>query len=336
VRKPYTRRRSPDGSQTIRGAVQLGFVALSMWIDIEFWLFVRHFEVAGAPYRERPPGVEGWLPIAGLMNLKAFLTTGEVPIIHPAAMVLIATFLAMSLLLRRAFCGWVCPVGTISERLWKLGQKTFLRTWTLPRWLDLALRPIKYLLLAFFLFAALTMPAEAIGDFMRTPYGALVDVKMLDFFRNMSFATGAAIAILVVSSVFVKNAWCRYLCPYGALTGLVALASPLHINRIAEKCIDCGKCAGACPSLLPVDRLVQIRSAECLGCMECVSSCPAEGALELRAFARRRISPIALAAAICVIFAIAVGAAQATHHWQSPIPPAFYSRWIPELSLLSH
>jgi len=334
--RPYTKRTSPDGSQTIRRWVQLAFVALNVWIGVEFYLFVRQFEVLQYTNRERPAGVEGWLPIAGLLNLKSFFTTGQIPLIHPAAMVLLGSFLAMSLLFRRSFCGWVCPVGTISEQLWKIGRKTFRRTWSFPKSLDWTLRPLKYLLLAFFAWAAVMMPAEAIDSFMRTPYGALADVKMLEFFRDMSVVSAIVLAILIVGSFFVKNLWCRYLCPYGALTGLISLLSPLRITRVPDNCIDCAKCAHACPSDLPVDKLIQIRSAECLGCMECVSSCPAEGALELRALARRRISPELVAAGVCAIFLIATGVARATHHWDSPIPAAFYARWIPMIGSLSH
>ncbi len=61
------------------------------------------------------------------MNLKAFLLTGDVPRIHPAASFLLAAFVLMSILLRKAFCGWLCPVGAISEWLWKLGRGSFGR-----------------------------------------------------------------------------------------------------------------------------------------------------------------------------------------------------------------
>ena len=53
---------------------------------------------------------------------------------------------------------------------------------------------------------------------------------------------------MVVASVFVQNFWCRYLCPYGALLGLTSLLSPLRIRREPAACIDCAKCAKACPS----------------------------------------------------------------------------------------
>src|SRR5262249_36839734 len=148
------------------------------------------------------------------------------------------------------------------------------------------------------------MSAEAIDGFMHSPYGVLADVKMLDFFRELTITSAVVLAILVLASVFVPNFWCRYLCPYGALTGLAALLSPLRIRRSAVSCIDCGKCTRACPSRLPVDRLIQIRSAECTGCLECVASCPVESALTLHAPART-VRPEWLAAAICAIFVVA-------------------------------
>jgi polyferredoxin len=97
----------------------------------------------------RPAGVEGWLPIAGLMNLKYLLVTGRAPAVHPAAMFLLIGFLLMSVLMKKAFCGWLCPVGTFSEMLWKAGRKVFGRNFQVPRWLDRELRGLKYLLLGF-------------------------------------------------------------------------------------------------------------------------------------------------------------------------------------------
>ena len=132
--KPYRRRTHPDGSPAFRRLVQFLFLGLNLWMGVEFYLFVRQFETAGAAHFPRPAGVEGWLPIAGMMNLKYFLATGEFPRIHPAAFVLLTAFLAGSLLFRKSFCGWLCPVGTFSEYLWKLGRATFHRNFHLPRW----------------------------------------------------------------------------------------------------------------------------------------------------------------------------------------------------------
>src|SRR5664280_2227262 len=137
-RKPLVRRILRDRSQRVRHTVQFAFLGLNAWLAVEFLIWVRYFESQGQTrYVERPAGVDGWLPIAGLMNLKYFIVNHHLPAVHPAAMVLVAIFLLSSLLLKKTFCSWLCPVGTISEGLWKLGRKLFYRNFTVPRWLDL-------------------------------------------------------------------------------------------------------------------------------------------------------------------------------------------------------
>ena len=195
-------------------------------------------------------------------------------------MVLFLIFAAISLVLKRAFCSWLCPVGTLSEYLWKAGRKLFGRNLVLPRWLDLPLRSVKYLLMAFFVVIIGGMSAAALEDFMAQPYGILADVKMLHFFLHMSSTALIVIAVLALLSVFIKNFWCRYACPYGAVMSLASLASPVKIRRDQQSCVACGKCAKACPQDLPVDRLIQVRSVECTACLECVASCATQNALQ--------------------------------------------------------
>lgn len=329
-RKKLVRRADSDYSQKLRLGFQLAFLALNLWIGVQFYQWVRWAETSGATREvSRPAGVEGWLPIAGLMQFKYFLLTREVPRLHPAGFFLFTAFLLMSLLMRKSFCGWLCPVGTLSEYLWKLGRSTFGRNFTLPRWLDLALRSLKYLLLAFFAYAVASLSAPAIAEFLSTPYGLIVDVRMLNFFRYLGGVSAFVLLALIVASIFVQNFWCRYLCPYGALMGLAALASPLRITRIEPACIDCNKCAKACPSALPVDTLVQIRSAECTGCLECVAVCPAKDALVMAAPAMRAVPAWGMAAGIAIIFFGLVGYAKLTHHWDTNLPKQIYFQLVP-------
>ncbi|MBI4908064.1 MAG: 4Fe-4S binding protein [Acidobacteria bacterium] len=337
-KKPLVRRTDKDVSQLLRRWAQAIFLILNLWIGVQFFFFVRQFESGVGSGWTRPAGVEGWLPIAGMMNSKYLFLTGEIPAIHPAAMFLFLIFVGLSLLLRKAFCGWLCPVGTVSEYLWKFGRSTFRRNWRLPRWADIPLRGLKYLVLGFFVYAVGFMSAESIAAFLRSPYGIVADVRMLNFFRYLTGTAAIVLAVLLIGSVFVRNLWCRYLCPYGALMGLAALASPLRIKRNPERCIDCAKCAKACPSHLPVDTLIQIRSAECIGCMECIAVCPADYALGLSipGAKPRYLHPRAVAAVIAIVFFGVVGYAKLSGHWESPIPDIMYQRLIPIAAEVGH
>jgi polyferredoxin len=319
--------------------VQLSFAAIAIWVGIQFVMWVRYFESGGTSLRvERPDGVEAWLPIASLMNLKVFILTRSVPEMHVAGMFMLIAFLAISFLFRKAFCSWICPVGTISEWLWQTGQSIVKRTLRVPRWLDIPLRGLKYILLALFLYVVIAMPVPEIRAFLGGSYGLVADVKMLDFFRLMGQTTAIVLAVLVGLSLVVKNTWCRYLCPYGALMGLVALVSPTRIVRNADACIDCAKCAKACPAGLPVDVLASVRSAECTACLSCVAVCPAVGALDLEIGLRRRrvVQPWALAAAIVALFLGVVGYARATGHWHTSLPDSVYYELVPRASEFAH
>jgi polyferredoxin len=339
------RRTARDYSQKLRLAYQVAFLGLNVWVGSQFYLWVRHFETAGRTAAvPRPAGVEGYLPIAGLMNLKYWLLTAHVPAIHPAAMFLVITFVLMALLLRKAFCGWLCPVGTFSEFLWKLGRRFFRRNLQLPRWADLPLRSFKYLLLAFFLWAVGSMSDGEIAAFLRSPYGLIADVKMLNFFRFLGMTGAITLSVLVAASVLVQNFWCRYLCPYGALLGLVSLASPLRIRRDPQACIDCAKCAKACPATLPVDKLLTVKSAECTACLECVAMCPAASALSMSTAGPRgadgarwhRLHPWAIAAGIAVLFFGIGGYARLTRHWNTTLPRDVYMQLVPHANEATH
>ncbi|MFZ0630677.1 MAG: 4Fe-4S binding protein [Acidobacteriaceae bacterium] len=347
-KKKLVRRAAPDASQRIRRVVQCLFAALNAGIGVQFFLWVRGFERGGhALAVTRPAGVEGWLPIAGLMNLKYLATTGHVAPIHPAAMFLLISFLLMSLLLKKAFCSWLCPVGTLSEYLWKLGRRLLGRNIVPPRWLDVTLRSLKYILLAFFVGVIAYMSAAALADFMMTPYGLIADVKMLDFFRTLTVTGIIVLGVLAGLSLLIQNFWCRYLCPYGALMGLVSLVSPTKIRRDTEACIDCGKCSKACPAHVKVDELIHIRSVECSACLACVASCPVENALQFALPPRKAVTPAerwrnrtlrprTIAAMIAILFFGLVLFARMTGHWRSPIPNSVYQQLVPNAHAVTH
>jgi polyferredoxin len=316
-----------------RHAVQAGFLLTVLLIGREFARWVHGLE-QGRVIGGRPPGVEGFLPIAALLSLRHLLTTGRTHPVHPAGLVILLLALALGALAKKAFCSWVCPIGTLSEMLAALGRRLFGRWLQLPRVLDLPLRSLKYLLLVFFAATIFgTMTRSAVSDFLDSPYNRVADVKMLYFFERLSPLGLTVLLALAALSVLVPYFWCRYLCPYGALLGFVSLLSPLKVARHAPSCIDCGLCTKACPSRLPVERLARVTSDECFGCLSCVAACPVTRALRVETPApwRAAVRPVVFAAFVTAVFMSGMVVARATGHWQNAITDEEYGRRIREI-----
>ena len=322
----------------LRHAVQAGLALLVAWIGWDFVRWVRGLE-SGLAAGPRPPGVEGFLPIAGLIGLRHLVATGAVHPVHPAALVVLLAVLATGLLLKKAFCSWLCPVGTLSELVAAVSTRAFGRGIAPPRVLDVPLRGLKYLLLGFFAYAVfVSMRPEDLPAFLDSPYSRVADVKMLYFFERLSPVGLQVLAGLVLLSIAVPYAWCRYLCPYGALLGALSLLSPLKITRHAPSCIDCGLCARACPARLPVDRLARVRSDECAACLSCVAACPVPRALRLETPSpwRRAVRPPVFAALLLVLFAGGIEAARAWGVWANGITNAEYAARVREIDGYAH
>jgi polyferredoxin len=250
--------------------------------------------------------------------------------VHPAAVVIFLSAIVVSLLLKRSFCSWICPVGAISELLWKVGFKATKRNIRPPAWLDIPLRGLKYLLLLFFLVSILwKMPAEAVASFIASDYHKIADVRMLNFFLKISGFPLAVITALVLVSIPLKNAFCRYLCPYGALLGLASMLSPLKVTRERAACVSCGVCSQFCPSYLPVMEKERISSPECIGCWRCISNCRAAGALEMKLPGGGiAIAGILFASLVVGIFWGGSIAGKVTGNWQNSITAAEYTKLL--------
>ena len=325
--------RLSDDSQYQRSAVQYAFALLCIWIGIEFYLFMSWGASGGQEsFYPRPPGVEGFLPISALISLKYWMHTGIINTIHPSGLFILLAIVGVSLVVKKAFCSWLCPVGTLSESLWMLGQKLFRRNWTVPRWLDYPLRSIKYLLLFFFVWSIVQMDVGALAGFIYSPYNRVADIKMYLFFAEISGTALWTIGLLMLLSVFVKNFWCRFLCPYGALLGIVGWFSPLKVTRTASTCIDCELCTKACPANIKVHTAGRVWSDECTSCFACVQACPVKNTLEVRARAQGRAVPFwVLGTLVAALFVAVTGIAMLSGHWQNGISQQEYQRRFNEL-----
>ena len=305
----------------VRWGVQGLYLAFLVLVGWEFWRFHQQAVGAGPVTVARPPSVEAFLPISALVGLKRFLLTGYWDPVHPAGLTLLAAAIVGALVARKAFCGWICPVGTLSRGLEWLGEKLlWRRRWpAVPRWLDLALTSVKYLLLAFFSWAVLwQMPLRALEGFQLSSYNVAADAKMLLFFLDLTATSAWVLGGLVLISLIVKNAWCRRGCPYGALLGLASFFSPLRIVRDTELCNDCGACTRACPVEIPVHARAQVRSPECTGCLSCVAVGTVPSCLGVSR--SKRVSPWHVPVLGVGTMLLFWGVAVATGFWTSEVP----------------
>jgi len=317
--------------QPLRLAVAWGFLFFQLYLGVQFFRFVLHFRSGGAaPFVPRPDGIEGFLPISALLGLKDWFVTGAINPVHPAALVIFLTVIAGSFLLKRSFCSWICPVGTVSELLWKCGFNVFKRNFRPPNWLDIGLRGIKYLLLAFFLYSILwVMPPEAVTAFIYSDYNKMADARLLDFFLHLSGVALVVIAALLLLSLPLRSPFCRFLCPYGALVGLISMLSPVKVTRETKTCVHCGVCTQVCPSYINVMAKERVFSEECIGCWRCISHCRSMGTLEMKLTGRKFVVP-GLIFAVLVIGIFWGGSllGKATGHWDTAISVDEYRRLL--------
>jgi polyferredoxin len=319
--------------QPLRKIVQYLFLAVIVLIGVQFSLFVSQLEKGLLPTITRPPGIEAFLPISSLISFKYWLVTGIVNPIHPSGLIIFLVILFTAILLKRGFCSWVCPFGLLTGYLNKLHRLIFRKDIRVPRWLDYALRSLKYLLLFFFIWAIIIkMNVRDLDYFIYSPYNMVADIKMLHFFTDISaFAFWVLLALLVLS-IFTRNFWCRYLCPYGALLGALSFFSIFKIHRNEDTCTQCHQCTRTCPVDIKVHNTTGVLSDECHGCLKCVAVCPEKDTLYISAAKRSGIlNPLLYAAAICLLFIGGSVIGRWTGHWQTGISNYEYSFHVAHL-----
>lgn len=291
-------------------------------------MFVTQFGAAAG--HSRPPSVEAYLPIAALISLKHLAVNKVFDAVHPAGLAIFLAITGSALMLRRGFCSWICPVGTVSELTHKLGATAGINLRPHPI-VDIPLRALKYLVLGFFVSAILSMDADSLGAFIDSPFNKIADVRMLYFFLEPSRTTILVLTGLFLLSLVIKNFWCRYLCPYGALLGFLSKLGPVRVERDERKCVDCRKCEQACPAYIKVADKKKVTSSECTMCTECVDACTETRALSVKTPPRagKKLTPKGYGLVLVGLFLAVILTAQATGHWRTNISTAEYRQIIP-------
>ncbi|SEN62493.1 4Fe-4S binding domain-containing protein [Mesobacillus persicus] len=313
----------------VRHGVKIAFFLFTLFIGLEFYQFYLHFSSATPmPYVERPGAVEAFLPVSAMMGFRVWVATGEFDAIHPAGLVLFTFFVGSGFLFRRSFCSWICPVGTGSEWVGMLGKKMFKREFNLPKWIGWNLLPIKYILLGFFIFMVINMPIDAVIGFLMSPYNLISDVKMLQYFLEISATTIKVLGVIFILSLFFKNFWCRFLCPYGALIGLGSMLGMTKIKRNVDTCSNCNQCTRACPQGISITEKKTVMTPECTACMQCVEACPVKETLTMQV-GPTKVNKWVVPFGFLALFAIVVLAAKATGHWDTVLTYEHFKELIP-------
>ena len=242
----------------------------------------------------RPDVADAFLPLGGVAALRVWLQTGFWDNLHPVALVVMIAIIVTAWLFRRAACSWLCPIGMLSEFFGKLGMRVrHGKMLKVPKWLDRTLIAIKYVLTTVILLMLFVAPVASLREFMSGSFYATSDMKLYSVYTQNFVIASLAIGGLLVLSMFVKSAWCRYICPYGALQGIFGLVSPTVLSKNPDTCTSCGTCNKACPNAVDVASVKKkaVVSAECMGCGSCVEACPQADTLSFKVLGKWKIDP---------------------------------------------
>lgn len=238
--------------KTSRRFIQAGFVALTL---VGVFLFRAN--------------AESWCPFGGVEAIYTYAVEGNLLCSLGISnfYVLVAVVLTV-LLLRRAFCGYLCPIGAISDWLGILGNRCGSRSKQVPAKLDRVLSLGKYAILVIILAA--TWQASELVFRGYCPAYALLGRHGADI-TFWAYVVAGAIAL---GSLVVAMPFCRWFCPLAAVLNPISRFGFGRIKRDESVCTRCGRCSVSCPMAIPVDELSQVTASRCLSCMNCVDACP--------------------------------------------------------------
>lgn len=168
----------------------------------------------------------------------------------------------------RVFCGWVCPVGMLSDCAgWirrRLGVKGQFRVARSAR----------------FWVMALGLLVSAVTGVAAFEWLSPIGIVHRELIYGPGVGLFAVIGALLLVDVFVaRGGWCGALCPLGAFYSLVGRTALLRVAFDSERCDRCGDCVVVCPEPKVIDFYSMsekgfIASGDCLNCARCLEVCP--------------------------------------------------------------
>jgi NapH/MauN family ferredoxin-type protein len=257
--------------------------------------------------------VDALCPFGGFETLYTFVATGGfVPRILMSGFVLAVGIILTVIILKRGFCGYICPFGTIQELIGKITAKKI----SMPLKMDKYARYIKYVILAVILFGSAYFGALVFREY--DPFIAFFHFGKGIFWGELETTAITGVVILAITlllSIFIERAWCRYFCPLGAIMAVFSKIGLTKIKRDNNKCTNCKICDKTCPVNVKVSTVDTVKDSECINCNICLAKCP-EKALSQKTFGKE-ISLTLYLVLLVVLFFSVIGLSMAFGVWQS-------------------
>ena len=198
-----------------------------------------------------------------------------VPVIIGIGIVFIGIFTG------RAFCGFICPIGTWQEFTNKLATDNLkIKQIKIPSKTHKTMSLLKYAILLFTIVSAYFL-----RQYLYVNLCPVMSVSRLEF---VSIGGVIILSTIVILPLFVKRFWCNYICPYAALMNIfIFIGQILHIPRAKitrdkSICINCKICSSKCPMNIQIDNSTIIYDPNCIYCGECISACPVNEGLKFK------------------------------------------------------
>jgi len=222
---------------------------------------------------------EDYCPFGGVESLWGLIKAGEFSCaLGPLNLSLGIALIVLTLLSKKSFCGWACPIGFLGELCGHAGTKTFKRKLLPPKRVDMVLKLLRYVVLVVFL--VLTYRT---GELILRGYDPYYLIFSGFGHGTVGLVSYITLGVLLVAALVVPMSFCRYLCPLGAVFDPFSRVGVMKITRDDAACTACGDCQTACPHNLPVPELGAVRSRDCTNCLECIDACPEKNVLRLQA-----------------------------------------------------
>jgi len=198
---------------------------------------------------------------------------------HLFPFIALGMVLLLGIVLGKLFCGWVCPFGFLQDMLYKIKTRKI----TLPKWT----KNIKYLVLVLMVFLIpFFLGEETIYSFCRICPASALQVTVPNIIASGSsvlpLATLVKLTVLIIvilAVIFASRAFCKVLCPIGAILAPLNLFSFWKVKVPTDNCTSCEMCDEACPAgVSPSSRILKgvasNRSLDCMVCHDCRTVCP--------------------------------------------------------------